>query len=213
MPGLVGWLPLGLLVFALQALTPTPSPPTGLQPIALLWPQENTVLTESPVRIQGRTAVPLFLRADLAFQPLPWNQPKATPHPQGWFLLAVMEEPVVEGVLAEWDISFLASGPYLLRLRVERRSGVPLEHKVLVWIGSRPGPVGPPPSPTPTPMPSRTVSPSPTPSPVPDFWWIPTPMVAEHPFPQRWRQGLGIGLLVGFLGVMTLWVLNQTRRV
>ncbi len=207
---MVWWLGAALV---LLALTPTPVPPEAsppVQPVVLLWPTPGAVLEGETVTVQGRTAVPLFQRAVLEFQPLP-HLP-ATPQPDAWIPLAVLEEPVVQGPLATWEVASLAPGPYVLRLRVFLRSGEVLEDQVQVWVGEPPEAYPTPTaSPTPTPVPVATPSASPTPAATPTpLAWAPTPVPVAHPFPQRWRWTLAAGALMGAL--LTLGLLAAQRH-
>jgi hypothetical protein len=49
---------------------------------------------------------------------------------QTWFLIAASNQPVLDGVLAQWDTTTITDGIYTLRLVVFRRSQEPSEYRV-----------------------------------------------------------------------------------
>lgn len=49
---------------------------------------------------------------------------------QTWFLIAASNQPVLDGVFAQWDTTTITDGTYTLRLVVFRRSQEPSEYRV-----------------------------------------------------------------------------------
>jgi hypothetical protein len=124
----IDYLPL-IVLFTLLAATPalaqqgspTLSPPStapesgtptasAAKDVAIHFPQPGQAL-QGVVLITGNTAIPAFLGAELAFA-------YAHDPTQTWFILQSMEQPVSEGVLAQWDTSAITDGNYDLRLTV-----------------------------------------------------------------------------------------------
>jgi len=165
-----------------QGDTPTPTP-TSTAPVFAGTPSasaEPSLSVQSPaagqavqgsVSIEGRSAVPGFVSAELAFA--------YTGDPTGtWFLIAEASQPVQNGVLAQWDTGAITDGDYDLRLRVVLQNG---NHMETLVRGLRvrnytpvetdtPTPVTPTltqvPGETPVVTPTREIRPTPTPLPL-----------------------------------------------
>lgn len=88
-------------------------------PAAILSPLPGEVL-QGAVSIRGSSQAPGFVSAEVAFGYM--NDPTGT-----WFLLAELDQPVVEGVLASWDTTRITDGNYALRLRIYTTGGLPLD--------------------------------------------------------------------------------------
>jgi hypothetical protein len=125
---------------------------------------------QGAVPIEGNSSLPDFVSAELAFAYT--NDPTGT-----WFLIAEANQPVQDGVLAQWETGAITDGDYDLRLRVTLADGSQVETFV---PGLRvrnytpvetdtPTPVTPTltqvPGETPVVTPTRAIRPSPTPLP------------------------------------------------
>lgn len=97
--------------------TPTGTPtitPTPVQ-VSLISPIDGQAV-QGKVIIQGNTAVEGFKSAELSFAYS--DTPLLT-----WFLIHTSEQPVTNGILAEWDTSTITDGLYDLQLKVLLENG------------------------------------------------------------------------------------------
>lgn len=92
-------------------------------PLAITSPQPGQIV-QGVVTVTGTSDVPAFAYAELAFS-------YAVETPDTWFLIATMDQPVTEGILASWDTTSLSDGNYHLRLRVYLQDGTYLETFVM----------------------------------------------------------------------------------
>ncbi len=155
------WLPFFLLIALLLAGSRLVDAQSGI-----IYPPETEVLSGS-VQIQGTATHPDFWKYELA----------AAPQGTGnWFIIAVSETPVVNGVLGAWDTRTVADGPYSIRLRVVHRDGNYDEYFVKNVIVSNAAP----PTAEATPTPTATPTPKPpTATPIQITPQIPTPTPAS----------------------------------
>jgi hypothetical protein len=89
---------------------------TGIQ---VTSPASESIL-RGLVEVNGTTAVDGFFTAELSFA-------YASNPTQTWFLLARLDQPVSDGLLAQWDTNLITDGDYNLRLRVTLQDGSVLE--------------------------------------------------------------------------------------
>lgn len=78
---------------------------------------------QGAVNVTGRTDVPAFASAELAFAYA--DNPTGT-----WFLIAALDKPVDESLLAVWDTTLITDGNYSLRLIIHLQDGSALESLV-----------------------------------------------------------------------------------
>jgi hypothetical protein len=112
-----------------QGDTPTPTgtaavitgvPSASAEPALSIRSPVAGQSVQGSVSIEGNSAVSGFVSAELAFA--------YTGDPTGtWFLIAEANEPVQDGVLAQWDTGAIADGDYDLRLWVLLQNGSHLE--------------------------------------------------------------------------------------
>jgi hypothetical protein len=164
------------------------------------------------VEIRGTSAVDGFFSAELSFA-------YASDSSQTWFLIASLDQPASDGLLAAWDTNLITDGDYDLRLRVTLQDGTSLETLVtdlhirnLVPTETvTPTPTVTPEfdetpvptvAPTYTPVPTSTRRPSPTPLP-------PNPAAVTQP---EIASSLTRGLLVAFLVFVVIGLFLRLRR-
>ena len=164
------------------------------------------------VDISGTTAVDGFFSAELSFA----YASSLTPT---WFLIASINQPLSDGLLAQWDTNLITDGDYDLRLRVTLQDGSVLDSVVnglrirnltpTETITSVPtitpefyetaAPTSPP---TFTPVPTATRRPTPTPLP-------PNPAAVTQP---EITSSLICGLIIAFLVFVVIGFLLRLRR-
>ncbi len=160
--------------------TPTGTPtitPTPVQ-VSLISPIDGQAV-QGKVIIQGNTAIEGFKFAELSFAY------SGTP-PLTWFLIHTSEQPVTNGILAEWDTSTITDGLYDLQLKVLLENGDVITTNVKKLRvrnytpieTDTPTPITPTATQVPgdTPVPSATATPTETPVP-------PTPTAPIEPPP------------------------------
>lgn len=143
------------------------------QSSGITYPPETEAL-RGVVEIRGTAVHPEFWKYELAAAPF---------GTQNYFVITVVEEQVVNGVLGRWDTRSVGDGPYTLRLRVVRRDGNYDEYFVMRLQVAN---TEPPPTPTPAATPTPTVTPTPQPptaTPVVLTPVIPTPTPAPTASP------------------------------
>lgn len=141
----------------------------------IMSPRDGSILS-GMVEVVGATTHPQFWKYELAV---------ATEGSDGWAVLAVREQQVVEGRLALWDTSAFANGTWQLRLRTVVRSGNYLEWFVrglIIANGTPTSRATPTATPTPTASPTETASPGPLPT-VAVVVKVPTVPPAASPTP------------------------------
>jgi hypothetical protein len=126
------------------------APRLSAQSSGITYPPETEAL-RGVVEIRGTAVHPEFWKYELAAAPF---------GTQNYFVIAVVEEQVVNGVLARWDTRSVGDGPYTLRLRVVRRDGNYDEYFVMRLQVAN---AEPPPTPTPVATPTPTITPTPPP--------------------------------------------------
>lgn len=156
------------------------------------------------VDITGTTAVDGFFSAELSFAYA--SDPAPT-----WFLILGIDQPLTDGLLAQWDTNLITDGDYDLRLRVTLQDGSVLDSVV---TGLRIRNLTPtetatvPPTITPefyetavptspptfTPAPTATRKPTPTPLP-------PNPAAVTQP---EITSSLMYGLIIAFLAFLVI---------
>lgn len=97
----------------LQQDTPTPTP---TEPVPSIVSPVSGQAVQGSVSISGSSSVPGFVSSELAFA-------YAGDTTDTWFLIAEADEPVLDGVLAQWDTGAITDGDYDLRLRVFLEAG------------------------------------------------------------------------------------------
>lgn len=106
-----------LVILALSTLSLRPlaqeSTPTAEGPRAYIEAPLPGQALQGSVPVSGRTRLPGFRRAELSFTYQ--DDPRQT-----WFQIKTFDEPVDEGLLADWDTTTLTDGVYLLRLVITR---------------------------------------------------------------------------------------------
>lgn len=142
-------------------ITPTPFR------VSLLSPLDGQAV-QGKVIMQGNTAIEGFKSAELNFAY------SDTP-PLTWFLIHSAQEPVANGVLAEWDTSTITDGLYDLQLKVILENGEVITENVRKLRvrnytpieTDTPTPITPTATQVPgdTPIPSATATPTATPVP------------------------------------------------
>ncbi len=120
------------------------------QSSGITYPPETEAL-RGVVEIRGTAVHPEFWKYELAAAPF---------GTQNYFVIAVVEEQIVNGVLARWDTRTVGDGPYTLRLRVVRRDGNYDEYFVMRLQVANAEPL---PTPTPIATPTPTITPTPRP--------------------------------------------------
>ncbi|TAK14251.1 MAG: hypothetical protein EPO32_02725 [Anaerolineae bacterium] len=101
-------------------------------PFALFFQQERTAAILTPVHgeaLQGLVAIEGNASGD-GFSGFDLEFAIEGDSNQTWFLVARGNQPVMEGLLGEWDTSNLTDGQYHLRLRVTYSDGTLLENTV-----------------------------------------------------------------------------------
>jgi hypothetical protein len=194
-------------------VAPTPQPATITQAAAasILAPLPGQAL-QGIVQIIGNTSLEGLISAELSFAYT--NDLKQT-----WFLISLSDQPVKNGILAQWDTTTLTDGIYDLRLVVTLKDG---DQKVSILRGVRVRNYTPietntpaPPTSTATPLPGHTPTPSQTPLPLPTSTQLPNTPLPTNPA-QLTRldvtTNLGIGALAvtGFFAVMGLYGLLRS---
>lgn len=164
------------------------------------------------VDILGTTAVDGFFSAELSFSYA------SSPAPT-WFHLASVDQPISDGLLAQWDTNLITDGDYDLRLRVTLQDGSVLDSVV---TGLRIRNLTPtetatvPPTVTPefietaaptspptfTPAPTATRRPTPTPLP-------PNPAAVTQP---EITSSLTSGLVIAVLVFIIIGIFLRLRR-
>lgn len=164
------------------------------------------------VDISGTTAVDGFFSAELSFAYA------SAPTPT-WFLLASLDQPASDSLLAQWDTNLITDGDYDLRLRVTLQDGSVLD---AVVTGLRIRNLTPtetatiPPTITPefyetaaptspptfTPAPTATRRPTPTSLP-------PNPAAVTQP---EIESSLTRGLIIAFLAFLIIGIFLRLRR-
>jgi hypothetical protein len=210
---LLRWSGIGLLLALLlagpaelPARAQTPSP-------GITAPQAGQIL-QGLVMVTGSSAVEGFLSAEVAFAYA--DDPTGT-----WFLIAVSDQPVEDGVLAAWDTTVITDERYNLRLRVFLTDGTFVD--VLVpdlWVRN----YTPTETLTPTITPTLTETPVlltpvlPTDTPPPTFtpsrFPTPTPLPtnpAVLPVSQVYRSA-GYGALIILAAFSLLGIYTLLRR-
>lgn len=168
------------------------------------------------VPILGSTAVDGFVSMEVAFA-------YAGHASETWFLIAESQEPVFDGILAEWDTTTISDGNYMLRLSVFLAGGT---RQDVTLDGVRVRNYSPVETDTPTPIPTSTppATQAPAPSATPTLTLTPTQTPVPHtatPLPTNPAQvppgaaliNLGKGALA-VIGVFAgLGAYYQTRAV
>lgn len=164
------------------------------------------------VDITGTTAVDGFFSAELSFAYA------SSPTPT-WFLIASFNQPLSDGLLAQWDTNLITDGDYDLRLRVTLQDGSILDSVVtglrirnLTPTETATLPptitpeffetVAPTSPPTLTPAPTATRRPTPTPLP-------PNPAAVTQP---EITSSLTRGLIIAFLAFLIIGIFLRLRR-
>jgi hypothetical protein len=115
-----------------QEATPTPTstapaiagtPSAPVEPALSIRSPVAGQAMQGSVSIEGNSSVPGFVSAELAFAYA--GDPTGT-----WFLIAEPNEPVQDGILAQWDTGAITDGDYDLRLRVSLEDGSHVESLV-----------------------------------------------------------------------------------
>lgn len=123
--------------------------------------------------ISGTAVMSQFDRYELTFA----HDPNPT---DTWFFIAEASRvPVSNDVLAEWDVSGITDGNYMLRLMVYGQDGTHLEAIVRGIIVQNTTPTPPPPAPTDAPVTGT----GPTSTPEPEAAVSPTPLTGQLPLP------------------------------
>jgi len=164
------------------------------------------------VDILGTTAADGFFSAELSFSYA------SSPTPT-WFLIANVDQPISDGLLAQWDTNLITDGDYDLRLRVTLQDGSVLD-SVVTGLRIRnltptetatvpptitpefyetAAPTSPP---TITPAPTATLLPTPTPLP-------PNPAAVTQ---SEIFSSLTRGLFIAFLAFLIIGILLHLRR-
>jgi hypothetical protein len=156
-----------MLVLSTPSLRPLAqeSTPTAEGPRAYIEAPLPGQALQGSIPVSGRTRLPGFQRAELSFTYQ--DDPRQT-----WFLIKAFDEPVDEGLLADWDTTTLTDGIYLLRLVITRDEGRdPVEILVPGLRVRNYTPIE-----TDTPAPTATSQPGDTPAPTPTPTMTPTPL-------------------------------------
>ena len=216
------WLLPGLNGLALQAepsASPTAEPgvtvtllPTGLSgptatQISTAVPPQVAILSPTPgqalqgsVVIQGTTRIAGFKSAELSFAYT--NNPTDT-----WFLITLLDTPVVSGTLGTWDTTTITDGSYDLRLNAIREDG---SRVTAVVKGLRVRNYTPIETSTPTPVtPTATLLPGelPTATPTPLPTITPTPTALPPNPASLVPRDVAFSLGKGALGVAGIFAL------
>lgn len=199
------------------ALTPAGTPssipelPT-VGPISILYPLHGQPL-KATVKITGSIALEGWTTYELAFADAASAEPN-------WFVFATGSNPVIDGLLAEWDTTSISDGVYNLRLRVTGPNG---EQDVFVegvrinnYTADTPEPTSTPPAsatPTSTPMPTVTLTftPLPTETPYSTPTRLPPNPASLRPDDIAFNLGRGALFAAVLFGVFG-WMLKLRRR-
>ncbi|MBV6394623.1 MAG: hypothetical protein HFACDABA_00189 [Anaerolineales bacterium] len=199
----------------------------GLLALAFLIPAHALAQAETGIRIAsppsgatlrglvdilGTTAIDGFFSAELSFSYA------SSPTPT-WFLIANVDQPINDGLLAQWDTNLVTDGDYDLRLRVTLQDGSILDSVV---TGLRIRNLTPTETatvpPTVTPEFYETAAPTspPTITPAPTATHLPTPTPLP-PNPAAVTQAeiissLTRGLFIAFLAFLIIGALLHLRR-
>ena len=164
------------------------------------------------VDILGTTATEGFFSAELSFSY------GSSPTPT-WFLIANVDQPISDGLLAQWDTNLITDGDYDLRLRVTLQDGSVLDSVVTglhirnltpTETATVPPTVTPEfyetaaPTSPPTLTPAPTATRRPTPTPLP-----PNPAAVTQP---EIKSSLSYGLVVAFLAFLIIGIFFRLRR-
>jgi hypothetical protein len=198
-----------------SSATPTPGvTPTAPPSLEILSPLAGQALQGS-LAIRGTTDIPGFQSAELNFR-------YSHDLTRTWFLIQTMDEPVLQGSLAQWDTTTITDGNYDLRLLVSIADG---SQKEIIVMGLRVRNYTPIETNTPTPVtPTATQQPGDTPIPTD----TPTPTATDIPptptgLPQNPAQvnpadlaislGKGVLVVVGLFALVGIYqVLGSLRR-
>lgn len=158
--------PVGQAQQFLPTATGTPTiTPTPVQ-VSIQSPRDGQAV-QGKVVIQGNTAIEGFKSAELSFTYS--DEPVLT-----WFLILTTDQPVANGILAEWDTSTITDGLYDLELKVRLENGEVLTTRVTKLRVRNYTPIE---TDTPTPMtPTATQVPGDTPIPSPTATPTETPI-------------------------------------
>ena len=183
----------------------------GVTGVRIASPASGSTL-RGVVDILGTTAVDGFFFAELSFSYA------SSPTPT-WFHIASVDQPLTDGLLAQWDTSLVTDGDYDLRLRVTLQDGSVLD-TVVTGLRIRnltptetvtPVPTitpeyyetaAPTSPPTFTPAPTATRRPTPTPLP-------PNPAAVTQP---QITSSLTRGLVIAFLVFLIIGIFLRLRR-
>lgn len=188
-------------------VTPTgPTGPTSTQTATVVPPQVTMISPQAgqalqgSVVIQGTSRIDGFKSAELSFAYA--SNPTGT-----WFMIALLDTPVVSGTLGTWDTTTITDGMYDLRLSAARED----DSQVTAFVkGLRVRNYTPIETSTPTPVtPTATLLPGelPTATPTPLPTITPTP-TALPPNPVGLVPGdVGLSLGKGALGVAGFFAL------
>ena len=164
------------------------------------------------VDISGTTAVDGFFSAELSFA----YASSLTPN---GFLIASVDQPISDGLLAQWDTNLITDGDYDLRLRVTLQDGSVLDSVVAglrirnltpTETATVPPTITPEfyetaaPTSPPTFTPAPTATRRPTPAPLP-----PNPAAVTQP---EITSSLTRGLVVAFLAFLIIGLFLRLRR-
>jgi len=185
-----------ILLFSFLHLRPQvqESTPTAEEPRAYIAAPLPGQALQGSVPVSGRTRLPDFRGAELSFTYQ--DDPRQT-----WFLIKDFDEPVDEGLLANWDTTTLTDGVYQLRLVVYSNGGrQPIE---ILVPGLRVRNYTPietdTPAPTATPQPGDTpvptLTPTVTPTPIP-LTATPLPTNAAKISGSEIAASMGEGVLI-----------------
>lgn len=164
------------------------------------------------VDISGTSAVDGFFSAELSFAYV--SDPAPT-----WFIIASLNQPLSDGLLAQWDTNLITDGDYDLRLRVTLQDGSVLDSVVTglrirnltpTETATFPPTVTPEfyetaaPTPPPTFTPAPTATRRPTPTPLP-----PNPAAVTQP---EITSSLTRGLIISFLAFIIIGLFLRLRK-
>lgn len=190
---------------------PSPNAPTPTQTfeVVIHSPKPGQAL-QGVVLITGNTAIPGFIGAEIAFAYT--NDPTHT-----WFHLLSMDQPVSEGVLAQWDTNVITDGNYDLRLTVFLENNQQVIYSI---PGLRIRNYTPIETSTPTPAtPTATPLPGPRATSLATIVTTPTMVISPTPLPTNpleltsrdMRLSLGKGALT-VVGLFALIGIYQTLK-
>jgi hypothetical protein len=204
------WLLVGLLALAFCAPHSVRAQGEATLPLRVSAPVSGDVL-RGVVNITGTNAVDGFFTSELSFA-------YASDSTSSWFLIANLDQPTSDGLLAAWDTNLVTDGDYDLRLRVTLQDGTILETLVTgLHIRNLTPTETPTLAPTATPeFVEITSTPLPTDIPIPTATRRPTPTpLPSNPAAVTQAEiysFLGRGILLALLSFLLVGLFLRLRR-